>query len=97
MFMIAEDQGDGSYLFVAGPCETWQRAKEVLDGLQSLYPRALYEIWAKCSEGWQERLVDTRQIGKRGGQSKTEAKKAASAENGKRGGRPRKMEAEGPG
>jgi hypothetical protein len=35
--------------------------------------------------------MDTRDAGRLGGQSKSDAKRKASAENGKKGGRPRKV------
>jgi hypothetical protein len=61
--------------------------------------RRIEEIIKKAREGTKEivkeflnpvKSVSAAEIGRRGGLSRSEAKKAASRENGKKGGRPRK-------
>lgn len=77
----------------------WNELRELLndknDHLANLEARNIMsELHHKYSNIYIEKAVTAAEMGKKGGSSKTEAKSSASRENGKKGGRPKKVKEE---
>lgn len=77
----------------------WNELRELLDDkndhLANLGARNIMsELHHKYSSIHVDRVVTASEMGKKGGSAKTEAKSNASKENGKLGGRPKKIKSE---